>query len=92
MYSQVFVPIDRMLALVCKDPKQLVTALRIIEREEMFDLSRFFFYERLNFCLNLRLDDDWRKKKQEIHFMPSDRPKRWKEKCFSDIRKNIEHR
>ncbi len=35
LQSQIFVTIDRMLTVVRKEPKQLVTALRIIEREEM---------------------------------------------------------
>lgn len=36
LYSQIFITIDRMLTIVRKDATQLVTALRIIEREEMF--------------------------------------------------------
>jgi hypothetical protein len=35
LQSQIFVTIDRMLTVVRKEPKQLVTVLRIIEREEM---------------------------------------------------------
>lgn len=38
------------------------------------------------------MDEDWRKKKLETSFMPSDRPKKWKEKCFAEIRKYIETR
>ena len=41
LQSQIFVTIDRMLTVVRKDPKQLVTALRIIEREEMFVIIHF---------------------------------------------------
>lgn len=73
LQSQIFVTIDRMLTVVRSDPKQLVSALRIVEREEI-------------------LDEDWRKKNAEIHFMPSDRPKKLKERCLNQIAKYIDNR
>jgi hypothetical protein len=38
------------------------------------------------------LDEDWRKKNAEIHFMPSDRPKKLKERCLNQIAKYIDNR
>lgn len=58
---------------VRREPALIVSALRIIEREE-------------------RLDQISLQRKEQTGFMPPDRPKRWRDKCFSVIEEWISNR
>ena len=60
-----------MLTVVRKESKQLVTALRIIEREELFVHNCLLLILLLMDFVFFSLDDYWSKKKIETGFMPS---------------------
>ncbi|XP_052762929.1 exocyst complex component 3-like [Mya arenaria] len=71
--KQLWIILQRVLMSVRREPTLIVTALRIIEREEKLDQISF-------------------KRKEQTGFMPPDRPKRWKDKCFSVMEEWISNR
>lgn len=71
--KQLWIILQRVLMSVRREPALIVSALRIIEREERLDL------------ISLR-------RKDQTGFCPPDRPKHWKEKCFSKIEEWISNR
>lgn len=71
--KQLWIILQRVLMSARREPTLIVTALRIIEREEKLD----------QISIN---------RKEQTGFMPPDRPKRWKDKCFSVIEEWISNR
>lgn len=71
--KQLWIILQRVLMSVRREPALIVSALRIIEREE-------------------RLDQLSLTRKEQTGFMPPDRPKRWRDKCFSVIEEWISNR
>lgn len=71
--KQVWIILQRVLMSVRREPTLIVTALRIIEREE-------------------RLDEMCLRRKEQTGFMPPDRPKRWKDTCFTVLEEWISNR
>ncbi|XP_074656333.1 exocyst complex component 3-like [Tubulanus polymorphus] len=68
--KQLWLILQRALVTVRSEPSQIVTVLRIIEREE-------------------RTDAMWQQKHEQYGFMPSGRPKNWRNKCFSVLEESV---
>ncbi|KAL4218451.1 Exocyst complex component 3 [Mactra antiquata] len=71
--KQLWIILQRVLMSVRREPAIIVSALRIIEREE-------------------KLDQISLKRREQTGFMPPDRPKRWRDKCFTVIEEWISNR
>ncbi|XP_065898637.1 exocyst complex component 3-like [Dysidea avara] len=74
--QQLWVTLHKTLSLVCNDPTKVVTALRIIEREEREDK---------------RIENRVSKAQVPISQLPG-RPKRWQMKCLDILESSISNR
>ncbi|XP_071106920.1 exocyst complex component 3-like [Haliotis cracherodii] len=68
--KQLFIILHQTLKAVRREPTLIVTALRLIEREE-------------------RMDQAWRRKKEQTGFMPPGRPKNWRQRGFDVFEESI---
>lgn len=72
-------------------PEKLVTALRLIEREEQY-VERLAKRILLMLIYEFRVDRFWMEKKELSGFSPPDRPRQWKKLCFELLRKSVKDR
>lgn len=76
MHDHIFLTIKRMLEMSKSYPEKLVSALRIIEREEILDDE----WNRK------------REEAGDVGFFPKDRPKNWRQECKNTIKQMIEQK
>ncbi|RXG59157.1 Exocyst complex component 3 [Armadillidium vulgare] len=97
--KQLWIILQRTLNTVRKEPTQIVTALRIIEREERADqYALSVIYTSIQDTFSLRafssqnptkLQD---KRQKASNFLPPGRPKQWRKKSFEVFEKVVSQR
>ena len=84
---------QRALNVVRSDPTKLVTALRIIDREEKFAFLHVLSLSLSTcFCVATRFDEKALEREKAVGFLPPGRPKEWQKKCFETLEQATNHR
>ena len=84
--TQLLFVMQRALNVVRSDPTKLVTALRIIEREEKSVIFYGMLISLVDVYMN-RSDTKALAKEKAVGFLPPGRPKEWKRKCLDALEK-----